>query len=74
MIILGLVLGRVWAIPVGAVAAALLVSTATSVTAGGFATAMILGALNAAAGVAVRVGLRRCAGRLGWRRGSTQQS
>ena len=57
MLIAGLLIGRLWAVPVSAAAwAALLLATHT-IGAGGIALALALGSANAAVGVAARRGL-----------------
>jgi hypothetical protein len=54
LLIAGLIAGRLWAVPVGAVGwAALLLLTGT-IGVDGIALALALGAVNAAAGVAAR--------------------
>ena len=54
MLLVGLVLGRWWVIPLGGVAWALLVALAVSIAPGDVPLAAALGAANAAVGVLVR--------------------
>lgn len=61
MILVGFVVGRVWIVPLGAVAAAIAISAPPSLLSGDFALGLLVGAANTAVGVAARASLRHIA-------------
>lgn len=61
MILVGFAVGRVWVVPLGAVAAAIAISSPPSVLSGDFALGLLVGAANTAVGVMARASLRHVA-------------
>lgn len=64
MILLGLVAGRLWAIPLGALAWGLLLVSDHTLGAGGLPSALVLGATNVAVGVIAHRLVARVLGRV----------